>query len=155
MPIQILQDQQREIRLIEFSGTVRREELGALSRLYIDRDFYRFGDREVVFFKPDASLAAIDVEDISHLADSYIEAIRMRDDQTAVLSAWVMGDHVRADIRLWWEFTRGHVQMREPRTVVDNIEAALIALGLSPDWAEDLQAHRGFRRFDSAGPAQT
>ncbi|WP_417310373.1 hypothetical protein [Devosia sp.] len=153
MPIQIMQDQRRGVRVIEFTGQIVREDLETVSRLYTDRDFYRFEDREVVLFAPDASLAAIDVEDLSLLADSYIEALHQRGDQTAVLSAWVIGDHVRAEIRLWWEFSRDHSRLREPRSVVSSLEDALSALGLPEDWADDLRARQGCRIFEDTGPA--
>ena len=151
MPIRIMQDQQREIRLLEFSGTILRQEIEPVSQLYLDREFYRFSDREVVLFTPDVSLAGIDVEDIGFLADSYIEAVRRRGDQAPVLSAWVMGDHVRAEARLWWDFTRDHAQMREPRFLVETVESALTALGMPHEWAGDLRACRGFRQLTGGG----
>ena len=147
MTIRILVDHRREIGLIQFSGVVRREEIGVISRLYLDRDFYRFTDKELVQFTPDASLAGIDVEDIGLLADSYVEAVRRRGDQQPILSAWVMSNQVRIEARMWWDFTRDHVQMRSARFLVETIEAALSALGLPQDWAEDVRAGRGFRTF--------
>ncbi|WP_417478278.1 hypothetical protein [Maricaulis sp.] len=149
----MMRHQQRELRLIEFSGTIMHEEFEPFSRFYLDRDFYRFADREVVLFTPDVSLAAVDVEDISMLADSYIEALRLRGDQTAVLSAWVMGDHVRAETRLWWEFTRDHSRLREPRHIVETVEAALHALGCPQEWAADMRTHSGFKVFEAGDRA--
>jgi hypothetical protein len=118
MPIRIMQDRARGIRVIKFTGKVLRDDLEALAPLYLDRDFYRFADRELVLFEPPVSMAAIDIEDIGLLADSYIEALRERGDQAAVLSAWVMNETVRAEIRLWWEFTREHSVLREPRSSI-------------------------------------
>ncbi len=115
MPIRIMQDQQREIRFLEFSGTIQRQEIEPISQLYLDRDFYRFSDREIVLFTPDVSLAAIDVEDIGFLADRYIEAVRRRRAQAPVLSAWLMCDHVRAQARPCWLFTRQPAPLRDPR----------------------------------------
>jgi len=153
MPIRIMQDQERGLRVIEFTGPIHRDDFETLSRLYFDRDFYRFTDREVVLFAPTASLAAIDVEDISLLADNYIEALRQRDDQVPVRAAWVMGDHVRAEARLWWDFTREHSRLNGERAVVDTLEAGIAALGLDPELAHDLRTRRGFRTFEVTSPA--
>lgn len=147
MSVRVLVDRRRHIRLIELSGTIGRQDLESLGHLYSDRDFYDFRAKEIVVFLADASLAAIDVEDLGMLADSYIEALRDREDRTQVESAWIMGDNVRNEARMWWEFTRDPALMRPQRHLVDSLESALEALQLPLDWADELRAETGLVLF--------
>lgn len=148
-------DLERGLRILVFGGRVAPTDLDFIGKLYLDREHFRLGDREIAYFTPDVSLAGIDTEDLGALADSYSEAMRSRDGTFSRGSVWVMPDQVRGEARLWREFTRDSAKTNRRRSYVDSLAAALAALGLADSWLDDIRHARGFLQFGDVSPLAT
>ncbi|WP_417497893.1 hypothetical protein [Maricaulis sp.] len=144
-------DLERGIRIFTFSGSVTPADLEFVATRYIDREHYRFTDREIVHFAPDVSLAEIEAEDLGALADRFFEARRTRDDVLPDETIWVMPEQVRSEARLWREFTHDPECTQKDRRYVDTLEAAVAAYRLPDAWLEDIRQGKGFRHFGEVG----
>lgn len=146
---------ERKLRVLVFSESVTAADLGFIGELYVDREHFRYDDREIAYFAPDVSLAQIDADDLGGLADIYFEAQRARGEVFSQDSVWVMPDQVRSEERLWREFTRDAENSNKRRRYVDSLQAAVEAYQFSEAWFDDIRQGTGFLLFGDVTPLAT
>lgn len=156
MPISVHVNFDRGLRLVEFAGSIRPDELDEIAKLYFDTRFYRFEHAELAIFAPDATLIEISAFDLGELADIYAAALRERTDAVPSRSAWVVHEGIVNEARMWRQFAREDPAVARERHHVSDLAAALEVLDLPAELAEQVTHHIGFTRYPGTrGAGQT